>query len=205
MSLWVKYVPAVFVSLSVINLCILVHACSVWFRLVYSLLPGVSCLSALSFPAWMCWLKTIIWVYILVCVFLFLPRVCTVTKDPIHGRVTEAPCEPHDMSRWSIFVSELFKYLTSLEPLQKCYVLLSFGVTPLNYIFFNWKLHVKLHNHGKLCKCVLQTANDRLAWNSKVINWHKRLKRPMVWRLYCHTTGQRCHTRGQGLFKKHFK
>jgi len=34
------------------------------------------------------------------------------------------------------FVSELFKYGTFLEPLQKCYVLLSFGVTPLNYIFF---------------------------------------------------------------------
>ncbi len=34
---------------------------------------------------------------------------------------------------WNIFVSELFKYLTFLEPLQKCYVLLSFGVTPLNY------------------------------------------------------------------------
>ncbi len=31
-------------------------------------------------------------------------------KDPIHGRV-------NDMSRWSIFVSELFKYLTFLEPL----------------------------------------------------------------------------------------
>ncbi len=66
--------PAVFVLLSVINLCILVHACSVWFRLVYLWLPGVSCLSAL-----MSWLKTIIWVYVLVCVFLFLPRVCTVT------------------------------------------------------------------------------------------------------------------------------
>ncbi len=39
MSLWVNSCPAVFVSLSVINLCILVHACSVWFRLVYSLLP----------------------------------------------------------------------------------------------------------------------------------------------------------------------
>ncbi len=51
----------------------------VWFRLVYSLLPGVSCLSALSCPALMSWLKTIIWVYVLVCVSLFLPRVCTVT------------------------------------------------------------------------------------------------------------------------------
>ncbi len=51
----------------------------VWFRLVYSLLPGVSCLSALSCPALMSRLKTIIWVYVLVCVFLFLPRVCTVT------------------------------------------------------------------------------------------------------------------------------
>ncbi len=53
----------------------------VWFRLVYLWLPGVSCLSALSCPALMSWLKTIIWVYVLVCVFLFLPRVCTVTED----------------------------------------------------------------------------------------------------------------------------
>ncbi len=51
----------------------------VWFRLVYSLLPGVSCLSAVSCPALMSWLNTIIWVYALVCVSLFLPRVCTVT------------------------------------------------------------------------------------------------------------------------------
>ncbi len=80
MSLWVKYVPAVFVSLSVINLCILVHACSVWFGLVYSLLPR--CILSLS-PALSCLdvsLMTIIWVYVLVCVFLFLPRVCTVTE-----------------------------------------------------------------------------------------------------------------------------
>ncbi len=76
MSLWVKYVPAVFVSLSVINLCKLVHACSVWFRLVYSLFPGVSVHVS---PALMSTLKTIIWVYVLVCVSLFLPAVCTVT------------------------------------------------------------------------------------------------------------------------------
>ncbi len=78
MSLWVNSCPAVFVSLSVINLCILVHACSVWFCLVYLWLPGVSCLSALPCPT-LSTLKSIIWVYILVCVFLFLPRVCTVT------------------------------------------------------------------------------------------------------------------------------
>ncbi len=41
--------PAVFVSLSVINLCILVHACSVRFHLVYSLLPGVSCLDVIKY------------------------------------------------------------------------------------------------------------------------------------------------------------
>ncbi len=74
------------------------------------------------------------------------------------------------MCTWYIFVSELFKYFTFLEPLQKCYVLLTFCVTPLNYIFFYKKLHVKLHNHGKLCKCVLLTTNDRSARNSKVIN-----------------------------------
>ncbi len=50
-------------------------------------------------------------------------------------------------------VSELFKYLTFLE---------------------QFLLHVKLHNHGKLCKCVLLTANDRLSFNIKVINWQKK-------------------------------
>ncbi len=54
MSLWVNACPAVFVSLSVINLCILVHAWSVWFRLVYSLHPGVSCLLVLPCPALSC-------------------------------------------------------------------------------------------------------------------------------------------------------
>ncbi len=47
------------------------------------------------------------------------------------------PPVKRDICTWYIFLSELFKYLTFLEPLQKCYVLLSFGVTPLNYIFFN--------------------------------------------------------------------
>ncbi len=63
MSLWVNSCPAVFVSLSVINLCILVHACSVWFHLFCSLLPGVSCLWVLPCPALSCpdvLLKTII-------------------------------------------------------------------------------------------------------------------------------------------------
>ncbi len=78
MSLWVKYVPAVFVSLCVNYPLYISPVFWVWFRLVYSLLPGVSCLWVLPCPALM-WLNTIIWVYILVCVFLFLPRVCIVT------------------------------------------------------------------------------------------------------------------------------
>ncbi len=60
----------------VINVCILVPACSVSCRLVYSLLPGVPVCQPC--PALMS-LKTFIWVYVLVCVFLFPPRVCTVT------------------------------------------------------------------------------------------------------------------------------
>ncbi len=39
----------------------------------------------------------------------------------------------------------------------------SSGVTPHRDLK-SWKLHVKLHNHGKLCKCVLLTTNDRLSW-----------------------------------------
>ncbi len=47
MSLWVKYVPAVFVWLCVNYPVYLVPVFWVWFRLVYSLLPSVSCLSVL--------------------------------------------------------------------------------------------------------------------------------------------------------------
>ncbi len=42
MWLLVNLCPAVFVSLSMINLCINSPVCSVWFRLVYSLLPVFS-------------------------------------------------------------------------------------------------------------------------------------------------------------------
>ncbi len=48
---------------------------SVWFRLVYLWLPGVSCLSALSCPALML-LNTIIWVYVLVCACSCSSLVC---------------------------------------------------------------------------------------------------------------------------------
>ncbi len=75
MSLWVKSVPAVCMWLCVNYPVYLVPVFWVWFGLVYLWLPGVSCLSALSCPALML-LNTIIWVYVLVCVSLFLPRVC---------------------------------------------------------------------------------------------------------------------------------
>ncbi len=77
MSLWVKYVPAVFVSLCVNYPVYISPVFWVWFRLVYSLFPGVSVHVS---PALMSTLKTIIWVYVLACVSLFLPRVCTVTS-----------------------------------------------------------------------------------------------------------------------------
>ncbi len=53
MSLWVKYVPAVFVSLCVNYPVYISPVFWVWFRLVYSLLPGVSVhvSLALSCPA----------------------------------------------------------------------------------------------------------------------------------------------------------
>ncbi len=76
MSLLVKYVPAVFVSLCVNYPVYISPVFWVWFRLVYSLFPGVSVHVS---PALMSTLKTIIWVYVLVCMSLFLPRVCTVT------------------------------------------------------------------------------------------------------------------------------
>ncbi len=87
MSLWVKYVPAVFVSLCVNYPLYISPVFWVWFLLVYSVLPVFLSMSALPCPALPCLsrLKTIIWVYILVCVFLFLPRVCTMTVIHIAG------------------------------------------------------------------------------------------------------------------------
>ncbi len=61
-----------------------VYISSCLFSLMWSgllVIPGVSCLWVLPCPAVMSLLNIIIWVYILVCVFLFLPRVCTVTED----------------------------------------------------------------------------------------------------------------------------
>ncbi len=72
-----------FVSLSMIYLCIYSPVCSVWFSLVYSLLPVFPvCKSCLVLPclALMSSLKTIIWVYVLVCVFLYPP--CCVHSPP---------------------------------------------------------------------------------------------------------------------------
>ncbi len=77
MSLWVNLCPAVCMWLCVNYPVYLVPVFWVWFRLVYS---GVSCLSALSCSALMSWLNIIIWVYVLVCMFLFLPPVCTMTS-----------------------------------------------------------------------------------------------------------------------------
>ncbi len=62
-----------------------VYISSCLFSLMWSgllVIPGVSCLWVLPCPVMSCLdvlLNIIIWVYILVCVFLFLPRVCTVT------------------------------------------------------------------------------------------------------------------------------
>ncbi len=62
-----------------------VYISSCLFSLMLSgllVIPGVSCLWVLPCPVMSCLdvlLNIIIWVYILVCVFLFLPRVCTVT------------------------------------------------------------------------------------------------------------------------------
>ncbi len=61
MSLWVNLCPAVCMWLCVNYPVYLVPVFWVWFGLVYSLLPGVSCLWVLPCPALMS-LKTIIWV-----------------------------------------------------------------------------------------------------------------------------------------------
>ncbi len=53
-SLWVKYVPALFMWLCVNYHVYLVPVFWVWFGLVYSLLPGVSCLWVLPCPALSC-------------------------------------------------------------------------------------------------------------------------------------------------------
>ncbi len=105
MSLWVKYVPAVFMWLCVNNPVYLVPVFWVWFQLVYSLLPGVSCLWVLPCPALMS-LNIIIWVYVLVSVFLFLPRVCTVTICGYARFINEAPGVDSQIAcRWNLVVS----------------------------------------------------------------------------------------------------
>ncbi len=65
-------------------------------------------------------------------------------------------------------------------PLRTVQILNLFGTTTkvLHFVvlwcdtskMFLIKNYAKLHNHGTLCKCVLLTTNNRLAWNSKVIN-----------------------------------
>ncbi len=76
--LWVNYCPAVFVSLSMIILCIYCPVCSAWFHLVYlCVLSTLPCLvlPCLALPCLES-LKTVIWV-----ISSFLPHVCTVTED----------------------------------------------------------------------------------------------------------------------------
>ncbi len=111
MSLWVKYVPAVFVSLCVNYPVYLVPVFWVWFRLVYSLFPGVSVHVS---PALSSTLKTIIWVYVLVCVSLFLPRVCTVTSLQYVWNLLA-------ISDWNIFSTSIFYVLGTVKIFYKDY------------------------------------------------------------------------------------
>ncbi len=54
-------------------------------------------------------------------------------------------------------------------------------------------MYVKIHNHGKLCRCVLQTANDRLTRNSKVI------RRSYFNVLFSRVNEQHCYRTRQSL------
>ncbi len=87
--LLVKSVPAVFVSLT----CVFKFL-PVQFRVVYSLLPGVSvCVSlALSYPALFIYIKDYYLSLLLVCMFLYPPRVCTVTPCFILHLFCEETC-----------------------------------------------------------------------------------------------------------------
>ncbi len=64
------------------------------------------------------------------------------------------PAKPMTCAHGQFFVSELFTCVTFLEPLH--FVVLWCD---------NPKLYF-LNNHGKLCKCVLLTANEMIALNS---------------------------------------
>ncbi len=82
MWLLVNSCPAVFMWLCVNYTVYLVPVFLSFISSGLLVTPGVSCLSALPCPAMSSpdeLLKTIIWVYVLVCVSLFLPAVCTVT------------------------------------------------------------------------------------------------------------------------------
>ncbi len=68
-----------------IYLCIYSPVCSFWFRLVYSLLPRcILSMSVLPCPALMFPLNIIIWVYVLVCVFLYPPSCVHRDNNTLH-------------------------------------------------------------------------------------------------------------------------
>ncbi len=99
------------VLLHLIILCIYGPGCSIWFCLVYSLLPGVPvCVSlALSCTALFVYIKDYYLSLLLVCVFLYPPRVCTVTVLLTHiGPVYTWSL--HAFSLMSIWFVETFPF-----------------------------------------------------------------------------------------------
>ncbi len=101
-----------------ITLCILVLSFEFDFVWSTRYFPGVSCLWVLPCLALSYLdvaLKTIIWVYVLVCVFLFLPLVCTVTipgmwsaRDKKEGKSDHAPSHTHKPRPHHLFFKNIY-------------------------------------------------------------------------------------------------
>ncbi len=132
-DLWVNSCPAVFVSLSMIILCIYSPVYSVWFVLVYSLVPSVPvCVSlALSCPALFGVIKDCHLSYILISGFL--PCVCTVTYQ-----------------FWKINTKIGLKMKSIVIPQYKCYSGLLLTFLPLHDPTTSHFINVKGNSIAKL-------------------------------------------------------
>ncbi len=87
-------------------------------------------------------------------------------KDPVHDYVTEAPCEAHDVPLRTVQIWNLFGTTTKV-----LHFVVLWCDTSKMFLIKNCILNYIIMEHYK---CVLLTTNNRLAWNSKVINWQKK-------------------------------
>ncbi len=134
-------------------------------------IPGVSCLDVLSCPALMSLLNIIIWVYILVRVFLFLPCVCTVTESLV-SRIFLLYLRSYQDLFLSNFANSMTKWfnLVYLEYLNRCNEISPTTKTIGHFITKMFKNNSYYFYHKMLLNTVyyLRCGNDTV-----VAKWHK--------------------------------